>query len=116
MKLLKRGIEIVFALSILFLSLNLGQFPEYIDGYTDEKILIKEHEDQRECRAILTDENTIDLGNHIVAYLISGKAPGGHKGKWIVICDVEKGNSVFIPNDFSEITNISLSYPYNLYV
>lgn len=109
MKLLKRGIEIVFVLSILFLILHLGQMPEYINGYTDEKILIKEHEDQRECRAILTDENAIDLGNHIVSYLISGKAPGGLEGKWIVICDVEEGNSFFIPNDFSEITNISLS-------
>lgn len=116
MKLLKRGIEIVFVISILLLILHLGQMPEYINGYTNEKILIKEHEDQRECRAILIDENTIDLGNHIVAYLISGKAPGGLKGKWIVICDVEKGNSFFIPNDFSEITNISLSDPSNLYV
>ena len=79
MKLLKRGIEIVFLLSILFLILHLGHLPEYIDEYTDEKILIKEHEDQRECRAILTDENTIDLGNHIVSYLFSRKAPGGLK-------------------------------------
>lgn len=116
MKLLKRGIEIILVLSILCLILFEGSLPEHINEYANDKVSIKEHDPQGEYRSILTEENTIDLGNHIVAYLISGKAPGYLEGKWIVICDIEKENSFFIPNDFSEIVNISLSDSMRLHV
>lgn len=109
MKLLKRGTEIILVLSILCLILYEGSLPEHVNEHDNDKTSIKEHDPQGEYRSILTEENTIDLGNHIVAYLTSGKAPGHLEGKWIVICDIEEGNSFFIPNDFSEIMNISLS-------
>lgn len=109
MKLVNRGIEIIFVFSILFLVLHIGHLPEYENGYAAKKILIEEHKSQGEYAAILTEDNIVDLGNHMAAYLTSGEAPGYHEGNWIVISDIERGNSFFIPNDFSEITNISLS-------
>ena len=56
---------------------------------------------------ILENGSIYDLGGHVIAYLMDAEVLE-YEENWLVITDLEKMNSIYIPNSYSKILDIAI--------
>ena len=68
-----------------------------------------EQEEQEILNGILTDDNVIDIGDHMAVYRTElEERDSRFRGRYLAFCDLETDQTIYLPDVYGEVLDISV--------